>query len=121
MTKQKIKSDFKAKSKAELRERGVLVVEIPASAAEMVLTLKLNLERDKTGDVGKFHDTYIIHISKFMIARDHTLLISNPFSLQRPFGHLLFDTVSFSILYFGKQGLDTFDDGYVDGIYLLKL
>ena len=99
MTKQKIKSDFKAKSKAELRERGVLVVEIPASAAEMVLTLKLNLERDKTGDVGKFHDTYIIHISKFMIARDHTLLISNPFSLQRPFGHLLFDIFLFNFVF----------------------
>ena len=39
----------------------------------MVLKLELNLERDKTGDVGKFH------------------------------------------------GLDTFDDGYVDGIYSLKL
>ena len=50
-------------------------MEIPVSAAEMVLTLELNLERDKTGDVGKFHDTYIIHISKFMITRDHTLLI----------------------------------------------
>ena len=48
-------------------------MEIPVSAAEMVLTLELNLERDKTGDVGKFHDTYIIHISKFMITRDHTL------------------------------------------------
>ena len=38
----------------------MLVVEIPASAAEMVLTLELNLERDKTGDAGKFHTTYII-------------------------------------------------------------
>ena len=67
----------------------------------MVLTLELNLERDKTGDVGKFHDTYIIHISKFVITRDHTLLISNPFSLQRPFGsHLLFDILLFNcILY----------------------
>ena len=54
---------------AELQKRRVLVVEIPASASEMVLTLELNLERDKTGDVSKFHDTYIIHISKF---RDHT-------------------------------------------------
>ena len=43
------------------------------SAAEMVLTLELKLERDKTGDVGKFHGTYKIHISKFMFARDHTL------------------------------------------------
>ena len=49
-------------------------MEIPVSA-EMVLTLEINLERDKTGDVGKFQDTYIIHISKFMITRDHTLLI----------------------------------------------
>ena len=57
----------------------------------MVLTLELNLERDINGDVGKFRDTYIIHISKFMITRDHTLLIPNPFSLQRPFGYLLFD------------------------------
>ena len=45
------------------QERGVLAVEIPVSVAEMVLLLELNLERDKTGDVGKFHDTYIIHIS----------------------------------------------------------
>ena len=45
MSKQKNKSNFKAKSRAELQERGVLVVEIPASAAEMVLTLELNFER----------------------------------------------------------------------------
>ena len=51
------------------QEQGVLAVEIPVSAAEMVLTLELNLKRDKTSDVGKFHDTYIIHISKFMITR----------------------------------------------------
>ena len=35
----------------------VLVVEIPASAAEIVLTLELNFERDKMGDEGKFHNT----------------------------------------------------------------
>ena len=58
MSKQKNKSDFKAKTMAELQEQGVLVVEIPPSAAEMVLTLELNLEKDKTGDVGKFHATY---------------------------------------------------------------
>ena len=58
MSKQKNKS-YQAKSMAELQERGVLVVEIPFSAAEMALTLELNLERDKTVDVGKFHDTYI--------------------------------------------------------------
>ena len=52
------------------QERGVPAMEIPVSAAEMVLTLELNLERDRTGDVGKFHDTYIIHISKFMITRE---------------------------------------------------
>ena len=56
------------------QERGVLAVKIPVSA-EVVLTLQINLERDKTGHVGKYHDTYIIHISKFMITRDHTLLI----------------------------------------------
>ena len=38
------------------QERGVLAIEIPVSAAEMVLTLELTLERDKTGDAGKFHD-----------------------------------------------------------------
>ena len=39
----------------------MLVVEIPATAAEMLLTLELIIfERDKTGDVGKFHNTYII-------------------------------------------------------------
>ena len=72
MSKQKNKSDFKAKTMAELQERGVLVVEIPPSAAEMVLTLELNLKRDKTGDVGKFHAThtqFTIHISKFIITR----------------------------------------------------
>ena len=37
------------------------MVEIPASAVEMVLTLDLHFERYKTGDVGKFHNTYIIH------------------------------------------------------------
>ena len=36
MSKQKNKSDFKAKSMAEMYERGVLVVEILASVAEMV-------------------------------------------------------------------------------------
>ena len=52
MSKKKNKSDFKVKSMAELQERGlnsVLVVEIPASAAEMVLKLTLNFDRDKTG------------------------------------------------------------------------
>ena len=39
MSKQKNKSDFKAKSMPELQERGVIVVETPSSAAEMVLTL----------------------------------------------------------------------------------
>ena len=102
------------------QERAVLAVEISVSAAEMVLTLELNLERDKTGDVGKFHDTYIIHISKFMITRDHTLLIPNPFSLQRPFGYLLFDIFLFN-LYITANRDSTLDDGYVDGIYLLRL
>ena len=37
MSKQKNKSDFKAKSMAEMQERGVLVVEILGSAAKMVL------------------------------------------------------------------------------------
>ena len=45
------------------------VVEILTSAAEFVLTLELNFERDKTGDEGKFHNTYIFQISKVMIAR----------------------------------------------------
>ena len=80
MSEQKNKSNFKAKNMAEVTagtRSAVIAVEIPVPA-EMVLTLQLtelNLERDKTGDVGKFHDTYIIHISKFMITRDHTLLI----------------------------------------------
>ena len=37
----------------------MLVVGILTSAAEIVLTLELNFERDKTGDEGKFHNTYI--------------------------------------------------------------
>ena len=49
-------------------------------AAEMVLTLDLNFERDKTGDVGEFRNTNI-HNSHFKI-HDRTQLISNPFSLK---------------------------------------
>ena len=49
-------------------------------AAEMVLKLVLNFERDKTGDVGEFHDSNI-HNSHFKI-HDRTQLISNPFSLK---------------------------------------
>ena len=98
LEKFKVQKCLSRRIRAILRqERAVLAVEISVSAAEMVLTLELNLERDKTGDVGKFHDTYIIHISKFMITRDHTLLISNPFSLQRPFGYLLFDIFLFNL------------------------
>ena len=41
----------------------MLVVEILASAAEIVLTLELNFKRDKTGDEGKFHNTYIFQNS----------------------------------------------------------
>ena len=37
MSKEKNKSDFKAKSMAEMQEREVLVVEILASAAKMFL------------------------------------------------------------------------------------
>ena len=105
---------------AELQELGVFVVEFSPSAAEMVSTRDLNFERDKNGDVYKLHNTYIIYISKFMITRDHTLLISNPFSLYRPFGHLLFDII-FLIAYYGKQGLDALDDGYVDYLLTAKL
>ena len=49
-------------------------------AAEMVLKLVLNFERDKTVDVGEFHDSNI-HNSHFKI-HDRTQLISNPFSLK---------------------------------------
>ena len=105
---------------AELQELGVRVVEISASAAEMVFTMELNFERDKNGDVCKLHNTYIIHISKFMITRDHTLLISNPLSLYRPFGYLLFDIIVL-IAYYGKKGLDALDDSYVDYLLTAKL
>ena len=47
MSKQQNTGDFKAKSLAELQEQGGLVVRIPASAAETVLTLELNFERLK--------------------------------------------------------------------------
>ena len=74
MSEQKNKSDFKAKNMAKVTTGTRSACSgIPVSAAEMVLTLELHLERDKSGDVGKFHDTYIIHISKFMFSRDHTL------------------------------------------------
>ena len=92
---------LKPKTWQKLRqERGVLAVEIPVSA-EMVFTLQLtelNLERDKTGDEGKFHDTYIIHISKFMITSDHTLLIHQSIFATKTvlFGYLLL-TFCFSV------------------------
>ena len=55
----KVQKCLSRRIRAILRqERAVLAVEISVSAAEMILTLELNLERDKTGDVGKFHDTY---------------------------------------------------------------
>ena len=49
-------------------------------AAEMVLKLVLNFERDKTGDVAEFHNSNI-HNSHFKI-HDRTQLISNSFSLK---------------------------------------
>ena len=70
MSKQKNKIDFKAKSMAELQERGFQCSQLKFSPKpEFVLTLELNFERDKTGDEGKFHNTYIFQISKFMIPR----------------------------------------------------
>ena len=54
----RIRAILRPKTWQKLRQqRRVLAVEIPVSAAEMVLTLELNLAKDKTGDVGKFHDT----------------------------------------------------------------
>ena len=106
MSKEKNKSDFKAKSIAKLQEWGVLAVEIPVSAAEMVLTLELNLERDKTGDVGKFHDTNIILISKFMITHDHTLLLINfqsIFAIKTVWPFVV-EIFLFNV-YYGKLGL----------------
>ena len=50
MSKQKNKSDVKAKSMAEMQEQGVLVVEILGSAVENGF---INIGT-KTGDVGKF-------------------------------------------------------------------
>ena len=122
MSKEKNKSDFKAKSITKLQEWGVLAVEIPVSAAEMVLTLELNLERDKTGDVGKFHDTNIILISKFMITHDHTLLLINfqsIFAIKTVWPFVV-EIFLFNV-YYGKLGLYSFDDSYVDGFYLLNL
>ena len=97
-------------------------MEIPVSAAEMVLTLELNLERDKTGDVGKFHDTNIILISKFMITHDHTLLLINfqsIFAIKTVWPFVV-EIFLFNV-YYGKLGLYSFDDSYVDGFYLLNL
>jgi len=53
----------------ELQEQGVLVVEIPASATKM-MWLDVGDDVVLPSDVGKFH-TYMIHISKIMITRDH--------------------------------------------------
>ena len=49
------------------------------------------------------------------------LLIFNPFSLDRNRLAICCLTLYFLIVYYGKQGLYTFDDGNVDGIYYLKL
>ena len=75
MSEQKNKSDFKAKNMAEVTAGTRSACSGNSRLSRNGFNLQLNLERDKTGDVGKFHDTYIIHISKFMITRDHTLLI----------------------------------------------
>ena len=45
------------------------------------------------------------------------LLIFNTFSLDRNRLAIFCLTLYFSIVYYGKQGLHTFDDGNVDGIY----
>ena len=68
----------------------MLVAKIPTSAAEMVLTLELNFERDKTGDVGKFHSTYIIHIfpSHFRY-KDRLAMGCLTFSTQTGTQHLM--------------------------------
>ena len=55
MCKKKNKSDVKVKGMAELQEQGVSCLN------------NSNFERGKNRDVGKYHNTYIIHISKFMI------------------------------------------------------
>ena len=114
----RIRAIFRPRSWQKLRQEwGVLAVEIPVSAAEMVLTLELHLERDKSGDVGKFHDTYIIHISTTHDQTwSHAINFQSNFSL--PFVVWNFP---FQFVHYGKQGLDTFDDGYVDGINLLRL
>ena len=52
MSKQKNKSDFKAKSMAEMQERGVLVVEILASAGFINIGTK-------TGDTGKLNILFL--------------------------------------------------------------
>ena len=45
-----------------------------------------------------------------------SLLIFNPFSLDRDRLAICCLTLNFSIVYYGKQGLDTFDDSNIDGI-----
>ena len=90
------------------QERGVLAVEISVSAAEMVLTLELNLDRDKTGDVGKIHDhtrSHAINFQSIFATKTVWLFVVRQFPFQ--------------FVYYGKQGLDTFDDGYVDAIYFI--
>ena len=90
MSEQKNKSDFKAKNMAE-------VTAGTRSACRGNSRLSSWNGFNIGNDDFKFHDTYIIQISKFIITRDHTLLISNPFSLQRPFGYLLFDIFLFNL------------------------
>ena len=71
----------------------------------MVLTMELNLARDKTGDEGKFH------------TRDHMLLISNPFFAKKTVWPFYIVVWHFAFQLYFTANRDSFDDGDVDGIY----
>ena len=53
-----------------------------------------------------------------MITRDHTF--QSIFATNTIWLFVVWH-FPFQFVYYGKQGLDTFDDGYVDRIYLLRL
>ena len=56
MSEQKNKSDFKAKNTAEVTAATRSACSGDSRLSRNDFNLQLNLERDKTGDVGKFHD-----------------------------------------------------------------
>ena len=67
--------------------------------------------------------SWYIHNSHFKIhdhTRSHAINFQSIFATKTVWLFVVWH-FPFQFAYYGKQGLDTFDDGYVDGIYLMML